>query len=249
MPQNPRINQRNHTIIGRSLLVIVLLVINLALLCPTSVRAEIDLESVFLPALSQRADGQYGEAALGIREIMTSHVENEAVVRRAYEHLFTTLILDHSPEAAEELASTIREALDLYPDLRPQEEYCPREIIALVQAVRLQMYGSLQITHPEGADIIVDGESQGISPLLMEFIRVGDRQLTVTKEGFKDRHETITIEPGERLSRDIELSSRNHTGWYVAGGLVAAGLIWALVGSDDGASSPLADPPPPPAVR
>jgi len=118
-----------------------------------------------------------------------------------------------------------------------------------VQAVRLQMYGSLQITQPEGADIIVDGEAKGISPLLMEFIRVGDRQLTVTKEGFKDRHETITIEPGARLSRDIELSSRSRTGWYIAGGIVAAGLIWALVDGDDVASSPLAEPPPPPAVR
>jgi len=221
----------------------------LVLLCTHSVQAEIDLESIFLPALSQRADGHSREAAVGIREIMTSHAENEAVVRRAYEHLFTTLILDRSPESAEELASTIREALNLYPDLRPHAEYCPPEIISLVQAVRLQMYGSLQITQPDGAEIIVDGEAQGMSPLLMEFIRVGDRQLTVTKEGFKDRHETITIEPGERLSRDIELSSRSRTGWYIAGGIVAAGLIWALVDGDDVASSPLAEPPPPPAVR
>jgi len=132
---------------------------------------------------------------------------------------------------------------------RSHAEYCPPEIISLVQAVRLQMYGSLQITQPDGAEIIVDGEAQGMSPLLMEFIRVGDRQLTVTKEGFKDRHETITIEPGERLSRDIELSSRSRTGWYIAGGIVAAGLIWALVDGDDVASSPLAEPPPPPAVR
>jgi hypothetical protein len=173
---------------------------------------------------------------------------DDDTVRLAYQHLFTTLSLDPAPEAAGELAGAVREALVRYPDLVPEQEYCPRSIITLVQAVRLQMYGALEVAKPDGADVFLDGELRGRSPLALEFVPVGKRELMVAKKGFKDRRETITIEPGARLVRDFELDARGGRRWYIAGGLAVTGIVWALLsGSDD--PVPLPDPPPPPATR
>ena len=220
---------------------------------PTTAQAQSaggpDAEDLFLPALTQRADGRYAAAAASLREILAAHADDDTVVQLAYQHLFTTLFVDPAPAVADELAASIREALNRFPALVPGAEYCPREVTALVQAVRTQMYGSLQISRPEGADIILDGQVQGISPLLLEFVRVGDRQLTVSKDGFQERQETITIEPGARLSRDVELSARSHTAWYVAGGTAAGILLWVLLAGGDDAATPLAEPPPPPTAR
>jgi hypothetical protein len=205
-------------------------------------------EDLFLPALSLRADGRHAEAKTSLREILTSYPADEAVAQLAYQHLFTTLLLDPDPAAPEELASTIREALLAYPDLTPSEAYCPREIVALVQAVRVQMYGSLEITSPAEAEIILDGEPRGMSPLLLKFVLVGDYDLTIAKDGYKERQEVITIEPGSRLSRDVELSKKSNKAWYIAGGAALVGGTLYLLLKDDGqVDEPLAEPPPPPA--
>lgn len=205
-------------------------------------------DDLFLPALTQRSEGLYDDAAQSLRGLIAAHDGDNATVRVAFQHLFTTLSLDPAPKAADDLAVAIRDALDRYPDLTPSEEYCPRGVITLVQAVRLQMYGALEIIRPEGADVFLDGEHRGLSPLLLEFVRIGDRELVIAKDGFRERKETVTIEPGQRLSRDIELASRTNTRWYVAGGAVVAGVVWALLSGDD-AAEPLPDPPPPPTAR
>jgi hypothetical protein len=205
-------------------------------------------DDLFLPALTQRSEGRYDEAAAQLRGIIDAHTDGRATAEIAWQHLFTTLSLNPEPKAAEELAAAIREALGRYPDLAPREEYCPRGIITLVQAVRLQMYGAVEIIRPEGAYIFLDGELKGRSPLLMDFIRVGNRELVIAKDGYKERRETITVEPGARLQRDIELAKPGHTRWYVVGGAAAAGLVWALLSGDD-AAEPLPDPPPPPSAR
>lgn len=205
-------------------------------------------DDLFLPALTQRSEGRYDEAAAQLRGILDLHADDRATAETAWQHLFTTLSLNPEPKAAEELAAVIREALGRYPDLVPREEYCPRSIITLVQAVRLQMYGALEIVRPEGADVFLDGELKGRSPLLMDFIRVGDRELVIAKDGYRERRETVTVEPGARLRRDIELGRPGRKRWYVVGGAAAAGLVWALLSGDE-AADPLPDPPPPPSAR
>ena len=212
------------------------------------VAASAPAEDPFLPALTQRSEGRYDEAAAQLRGIIAAHADDRAIAELAWQHLFTTLSLNPEPKAAEDLAGVIREALGHYPDLVPQEEYCPRSIITLVQAVRLQMYGAVEIIRPEGADIFLDGELKGRSPLLMDFIRVGNRELVIAKGGFKERREIVTVEPGARLRRDIELARPGHARWYLVGGAAAAGLVWALLSGDD-APQPLPDPPPPPSAR
>jgi len=208
-----------------------------------------DLDSLFQPALDLRADSRNEAAIANLREIQTDHADDDKVVKLAYDYLFLTLYFDPDPTTDLELAGTIREALGRYPDLVPSD-ICPKEILVMVQVSRVQMYGSLQITNPEGAEITLDGEPRGMSPLLLEFVPVGDRRLTVTKDGYKERQEVVTIVPGERLSRDMELSASSNKAWYIAGGLALVGGTLYLLLKDPGKDDdPLAEPPPPPPAR
>ena len=111
----------------------------------------------------------------------------------------------------------------------------------------MQMYGSLQITNPEDAEIILDGETRGMSPLILEFIPVGKYDLTIAKDGYQEREEVITIEPGSRLSRDVELSKKSNKVWYIAGGAaLLGGTLYLLLNKPTPDDEPLAEPPPPP---
>jgi hypothetical protein len=208
-----------------------------------------DLDSLFRPALDLRAGSQNEAAIANLRQIQVTHTDDDEVVKLAYDYLFLTLYFDPDPKTDGELAATIRESLQRYPDLVPSD-ICPREILVMVQVSRVQMYGSLQITNPEGAEITLDGEPRGMSPLLLDFVPVGDRRLTVNKDGYKERQEIVTIEPGERLSRDMELSARSNKKWYIAGGLaLVGGTLYLLLKKDDKDDQPLAEPPPPPPAR
>ncbi len=209
-----------------------------------------DLDSLFQPALDLRADSRNEAAIANLREIQATRSDDDEVVTLAYDYLFLTLYFDPDPTTDLELAGTIREALHRYPDLVPSD-ICPREILVMVEVSRVQMYGSLQITNPEGAEIALDGEPRGMSPLFLEFVPVGERQLTVTKDGYKERQEMITIEPGERLSRDMELSARSsNKKWYIAGGLaLVGGALYLLLDKPPPDDQPLAEPPPPPPAR
>lgn len=206
-----------------------------------------DLEELFLPALNLRADGRFDEAAADLRGILTTHHDDDVVVKRAYDYLFQVLYFDPDPASDSKLATTINEALRRYPDLEPNVAYCPPEVVTNVHLARLQMYGSLEITSPDGAEIILDGEPRGISPLLLEFVPVGKYDLTIAKDGFKERQEVIDIESGSRLSRDVELSKKSNKTWYIVGGAaLLGGTAYLLLKGSKTTDDPLAEPPPPP---
>lgn len=206
-----------------------------------------DLEELFLPALNLNSNGQFEAAAANIREILATHRDDDQVTKRAYDYLFLVLYMDPDPAADGKLVAAINDALLRYPDLVPDVAYCPPEVVTNVKIARLQMYGSLQITNPEGAEIILDGESRGMSPLVLEFLPVGKYDLTIAKDGYQEREEVITIEPGSILSRDVELSKKSNTAWYIAGGTaLLAGTLYLIFKKDKIEDEPLAEPPPPP---
>lgn len=209
-----------------------------------------DLEDLFLPALNLRANGEFEAAAANLREILTAYNDDDEVVKRAYDYLFQVLYFDPDPASDNQLALAINEALRRYPDLVPNVAYCPQEVLTNVHLARLQMYGSLQITNPEGAEIILDGEPKGMSPLLLEFVPVGKYDLTIAKDGYKERQEVIQIESGSRLSRDVELSKKSNKAWYIAGGAaLLGGTLYLLLNDGETTDDPLAEPPPPPPAR
>lgn len=74
--------------------------------------------------------------------------------------------------------------------------------------VRPIPYGRVMVeTRPEGAEIYVDGESEGTSdgPLLIDRLRPGSVALTASREGYKSETRRLEIGPGETLDLTIKL--------------------------------------------
>ena len=60
-------------------------------------------------------------------------------------------------------------------------------------------------TTPEGAEIRIDGEMKGVSPLSIT-LPVGSHELVVTKEGHHPLEATIDVPSGEKVPIDLKLA-------------------------------------------
>ncbi len=68
------------------------------------------------------------------------------------------------------------------------------------------------ITDPDGALISVDGEAKGFAPLSLEKVGVGDHQVTVTKEGYKEKNIRAQAVAGFKLLVNIKLAQKAEEG-------------------------------------
>ncbi len=69
--------------------------------------------------------------------------------------------------------------------------------------------GKLNIdSEPYGADIYIDGKHYGKTPNIISQILIGDHQLTLKKDGFKDLTETIKIEEGKIAEYNFTLQEK-----------------------------------------
>ncbi len=80
-----------------------------------------------------------------------------------------------------------------------------KESIDNLQAIN----GKLNIdSQPFDADIYIDGKHYGKTPNIIPQILIGDHQLTLKKEGFKDLQETIKIEEGKIAEYNFALQEQ-----------------------------------------
>lgn len=74
---------------------------------------------------------------------------------------------------------------------------------------RLGQKGAVEITvvsSPENADVKLDEQPQGVTPLLLKDVAVSDHQITITKDGYNTK--TLRVRPteGYRLTISVKLS-------------------------------------------
>lgn len=70
------------------------------------------------------------------------------------------------------------------------------------------IYGSLNIeSTPDFAKVFIDGKPMGETPKLIKEILIGQHELRLTKEGYADHVETMTIAKGERKQVTAALSN------------------------------------------
>ena len=115
------------------------------------------------------------------------------------------------------------------------------------------MFGSLQVTGPEGADLTLEGSSLGPAPVSIDFLRTGIYSLSAEKSGYHARTDTIRIDPSEKLTIELAMDRKRDKKWwlYRVGPLVLASVAAAIAisagsGDETPAEEPLAGPPPPP---
>lgn len=62
------------------------------------------------------------------------------------------------------------------------------------------------ITNPDGASVVVDDVTKGLTPLTMQDLEVGDHALTVTSPGFLTRTMKIKLTSGYKLIASLKLA-------------------------------------------
>jgi tetratricopeptide (TPR) repeat protein len=197
-----------------------------------------------------RASGEYPEAIAALEGILEDYPKDEKIQRRAWNLLIHTRFKAGDEEGA---MRTAREALESFPDLTVNTSILPAWMNDTYDELRSAMFGSLKVTGPEGAALYLEGDTLGIAPVSITYLRTGIYSLTAIKSGYHEISDTIRIDPSETLTMALAMDrSRNKRWWvYRVGAAVVAGtatawIIAANSGSDEPALEPLAGPPSPP---
>jgi hypothetical protein len=85
------------------------------------------------------------------------------------------------------------------------------ELTTAVDVVWLEKITSRQselsvTTNPDGATVLVDDVTRGITPITLQDISSGDHSVSITSNGFQTRTLTIRTTPGYRLIASLKLA-------------------------------------------
>lgn len=109
------------------------------------------------------------------------------------------------------MQGTIRRMLNEGGDvLNDQDKKDAAEIVETAQAFITPL--KIEVNE-SGADIFIDGEKAGVSPLVLPVpVDVGTRKIRVSKNGFKEFNESIVAAGGAEMVRNIKLEKEFHHG-------------------------------------
>jgi hypothetical protein len=198
---------------------------------------------------SLRSQGRYEDAIGVLRIILTQYSQSEEVVRRAYNDLVFTLLSKQDVAAATQSA---REALYRFPNLAADPLYFPPRVNEVYDDLRNQIFGALNVaTRPDSCEVYLDDEFVGYTPLRLEYVRVGEHVLNVTKSGYHEESTPVRIEPGRPTSVPLSLQRERGTRWWlvrIGPAALLTGILLAmqLRGDEAGGPGSLPGPPPPP---
>ena len=72
-----------------------------------------------------------------------------------------------------------------------------------------KIYGSIKVTSsPSGADVLIDGQNKGKTPLTIENLIPGTHSLELRKSSFVNVYKTITIIGDETISSDVSFTTK-----------------------------------------
>ena len=157
------------------------------------------VQATFEQIVALRLDGEYDQAVAMLNEVIAGYEKANEILRRAYNHLVTVYVQNDDEAGAREAA---RAALERFPDLTADELEFPGRVNDVYDQVRKEMFGSFVIGQPKECRVHLDGTYVGDTPLILNLVRVGEHDLTVTKSGYKDYVSRIEIQIGRASCRE-----------------------------------------------
>jgi hypothetical protein len=178
--------------------------------------------------------------------------------------------LGNKDKAKEQLGEILR----LNPAQRLDPLYYPPDFINLLEEARTGILGQLKVeSEPSIAQVFIDGEFVGVTPVELTEIAAGEHSLRIVKQGFKEREETFVLKVGEKKTVTMNLEKEtekkkeeeekpkvtttpaekkpevkkksNTMMWVLLGGAAAAAvLILATRGGGDSKAEPTPGPAP-----
>jgi len=85
----------------------------------------------------------------------------------------------------------------------------PEEQIYAGEQPSAPEYGSIQVTSTPDAQVFLDGEPQGETPLTIKKVLVGSYVLKLSKEGYRDLRQTVYVNKGEKTKVAGELKQES----------------------------------------
>jgi hypothetical protein len=236
----------------RSVSVGLIIVFGLMMSAPPAALADPEDQTIydkFEEVSSLRSQGQYEEAIELLRGIITEHAGSEEILRRAYSDLVFTLLSKQDFDTATDIAT---EALFRFPDLTADPVYFPPTVNEVYADLRDRLFGELNVaTRPDSCQIFLGDELVGLSPLSLQYVRVGEYALKASKTGYNDELTIVRIEPGYPTSVPLSLQRDRGRMWWllrVGPAVLVTSALLALQLRDKGGGEPgsLPEPPPPP---
>lgn len=118
---------------------------------------------------------------------------------------FTHFTIQENEKARYHLEKLIK----LNPNQQLDEEFYPPKFINMFKELQGKLLGSLNITSdPENAEIYLDSDQVGKTPLKIEKCLVGEHQLKAALKGYETVEKKITINAGEETGEDIVLNKQ-----------------------------------------
>ena len=125
-------------------------------------------------------------------------------------------------------------AMDYYKQYMEKEKKIPGEQLAAIKErfkTLKSFLGALRITcSVDGADVFIDGDAVGKTPLEDITLETGDHEVSVKVDGYKDYLETVTVVSGKTASMDVKLKE--------AAPLAGAGAIKPGKGGGEATGAP-----------
>ena len=233
---------------------------------------EPSVEETFATVRELRAQGDFDRAIELLSGLISEHEQSEAVLRKAYNDLVFTYLSKRNATTDPveqdalyaDLVKNSEAALRRFPDLKASTTDYPADLNLIYDTRRALLFGRLEVTSTVDSSRVFlrpagDGAEdayQGITPLVIPYVPIGDYQLTVTCSGYTDRTVPLTVGPSAVVQREVTLSRERTKKWWltrvVAPITVGAAAIVAVVlgtGEDTptDTTQPLDEPPPPPA--
>jgi len=227
------------------------------------------LDETFAQVRELRAQGDFDQAISLLSNLIKEHSQSEQVLRKAYNDLvFTCLSQRNSVEDPEKqkllqanMVKSADEALTRFPDLQVDSPEYPPDLGTIYDTRRALLFGRVEVTSTADSSRVFlrapDSEEayQGVTPLVIPYVPVGEYTMTVTRSGYKDREVPLTVAPSAVVQREVTLSKERTKKWWLtrvvapvtAGVAVVAAIV---VGTKDNTTTdptqPLDGPPPPP---
>lgn len=220
-------------------------------------------EASFDKVRELRGQGQFDQALSVLDGLLQSDGGDDEVARHIYnERVFTilskrnaALTVDEQDRLYNEAVSEAEKGLTRFPDLTADRALYPPDVALIYDTLRQKMFGSVELTaSPDSSNVFMNGEMVGKTPLSMRYVPVGNYELTVAHDGYRQSDVSVDVTPSAVVQREVTLGKNRGTVWWLTRVAVPAALVGGIVywatRSDENAPTqdpPLPGPPKPPA--
>jgi hypothetical protein len=154
-------------------------------------------------------EGKFEEAIETLSLALKMLSDKDKLVDAYLHSALSHFALGEKEKAREDLAGLLR----LNPKQQLDPMYYPPDFVQLLNEAKGAILAHFSIeTEPSEAQVYLDGELRGLSPLELKELSAGEHKLVVMKEGYKAEEESVIVKEGEKKAVSFKLEKNEKKG-------------------------------------